>query len=78
MIKIKVRLYGGLQPTGTESGKKISVELPEGATMRNLIELLKIPRNLTFLFIVNNLEKEIDVELKGGDIIDIFPPLAGG
>ncbi len=77
-MNITVRLYAGLQPQGIAAGEKLLVELPEGATMRDLAEKLELPRDLVLLFVVNSIVSEIHAVLQEADTVDVFPPLVGG
>jgi sulfur-carrier protein len=79
-MKVDVRLFATLQPylpAGTE-GDCISLHLPAGATVRDVMEALKIPGGLACLTVVNGRDVEPDQVLAPGDELAMFPPLAGG
>lgn len=67
----------GFLPSGSCEGVA-SVELPERATVAGLIERLGIPPELSRIVLVNGHDVEDDAVLRAGDIVDVFPPLAGG
>lgn len=79
MIKIEVRLFATLAAylPGSESHAP-TLELADGATMGDLVRLLGIPEDLPRVSLVNGLNAEADQALRSGDVISLFPPLAGG
>ncbi len=74
-MKIELKLFVTL----TKYGKEIqTVDLPDGATVADVIELFKIPENIPKLNILNNVHVKRDHVLKDGDVLALFPPIAGG
>jgi molybdopterin synthase sulfur carrier subunit len=79
-MKVEVRLFATLQPylpAGTR-GDCISLELPPGATVRDVVESLKIPGEVACLTVVNGRDAAPEQVLSPGDELAMFPPLAGG
>jgi len=79
-MKVEVRLFATLQrylPAGTE-GDCVSFDLPADATVRDVMESLKIPAELACLTVVNGRDADLDQVLGPGDEVTMFPPLAGG
>jgi len=79
-MKVDVRLFATLQPylpAGT-AGDGISLDLPAGATVRDVVESLKIPGELACLIVVNGRDAGPDQVLVPGDELAMFPPLSGG
>lgn len=64
-------------PPGSRDGVA-SLELPEPATVADLIRQLAIPADLSRIVLVNGHDVEDDAALRAGDVVDVFPPLAGG
>ncbi|KKL57902.1 hypothetical protein LCGC14_2230750, partial [marine sediment metagenome] len=63
----------------TKYGKELqTVELDEGATVSDVLDKFKIPENIPKLRIVNNVHVSPDHILKDGDVLALFPPIAGG
>ncbi|MGB9640264.1 MAG: MoaD/ThiS family protein [Anaerolineales bacterium] len=62
----------------TPAGIPFQVELPENATLHNLLQILHIPEGETKITFVNNQIQNLDYPLKDGDVVGIFPPVAGG
>jgi molybdopterin synthase sulfur carrier subunit len=81
-MKIEVKLFATLRrhlpPDAT--GRKATIEVEGGITVRSLVEQLKIPPELTQIVLVNGetVEREQDRVLQDGDTVSIFPPVAGG
>lgn len=79
-MKVEVRLFATLQPylPAGADGDGISLDLPAGATVRDVVESLKIPADLACLTVVNGRDADLDQVLAPGDELAMFPPLAGG
>jgi molybdopterin converting factor small subunit len=79
-MKVQVELYATLTkflPPGAE-GRKAMVELPEGATVGDLLKRLGIPDGMAALHLVNGTHQPPETVLKDGETLAMFPPLAGG
>jgi molybdopterin converting factor small subunit len=79
-MRIHVKLFATLvrYRSGGQAGTPFEVDLPEGATMQDLITCLKIPPEETCITFVNGVVHSSDWILKQGDEIGIFPPIGGG
>ena len=79
-MTVEVRLFATLArylPPDSKAGAAV-VELPDQATIADLIQRLGVPRDLECVVLLNGANVDTDARLRGGDVIDIFPPLAGG
>jgi sulfur-carrier protein len=79
-MDVAVQLHATLTtflPPGSRDGAA-RVDLPDGATIGELIERLGIPTDLSRIVLVNGHDVDDDVRLHAGDVVDVFPPLAGG
>lgn len=79
-MKIVVALYATLSqylPKGSQ-GHKATMECADGVTVGQVIDQLGIPRPRPTMVLVNGLRVGEDTSLKEGDILALFPPLAGG
>ncbi len=83
-MKVDVKLFANLRarmPNGTGKG---FVELEDNATLVDLLNKLDIPEELSQMTLINGESCPPDVEwrekkqLKEGDVVSVFPPLAGG
>jgi molybdopterin synthase sulfur carrier subunit len=59
-------------------GEPMPVELPEGATVGDLVEHLRLPADQVKVVFVNNVIREAEHPLADGDELGIFPPVGGG
>jgi molybdopterin converting factor small subunit len=79
-VTVEVRLFATLTqflPSGSKAGTA-TLELPDGATIAEVTRRLGIPPGLDRVLLLNGANAEADARLRSGDVIDIFPPLAGG
>jgi molybdopterin converting factor small subunit len=74
-MKVKVKLFASLRTLGPDEQV---LDLPDGTTADNVIDLLKIPRTIRLLKIVNGEHRPADHVLQDGDDLALFPPIAGG
>jgi len=81
-MKIVVKLFATLReylPSGSDK-YSCTMDLKEGTTVAEIVEQLKIPREIPLIILVNGIqhqEKEKKV-LQQGEVLSIFPPIAGG
>ena len=81
---IKVRLFAMLRDKlpADSNGEEIDVEVDAGATASQIIDRLEIPVELAHLVTIDGfhlLPDEIKSRtLQAGEILSIFPPVAGG
>ena len=74
-MKVNVHLFATLRD-GRFKGKKI--ELKEGSTGEELLDILKITENELGIFLVDGCYQETDIISQGGETISLFPPISGG
>ena len=58
--------------------KEKEMELDEGTSVGDLLEQLKIHGKEARILLVNGDAVSTEYELAAGDVVSIFPPLAGG
>ena len=79
-MKIEVRLFatlaGYLPDEG--DGQSATLELADGSRVRDVVRSLRIPEDMPFLTMVNGRDAALDQTLADGDVLSLFPPLAGG
>jgi molybdopterin converting factor small subunit len=79
-VKVEVRLFatlGKYLPQGTP-GDSVILEVPDQTTVGQVIASLHIPGDLDSLRVVNGHDAGVEQILKDGDVLSVFPPLAGG
>ena len=79
-MEITVRLFAHFLENlpGKDGGREAVIPLSEGTTVAHLIKGLGISAELPKVILVNGQMKEPDEELRDGDLVSIFPPVAGG
>ncbi len=77
---VHVKLFATLSrySGGVAAGLPFGVELPDGATVGDVVTRLKLPLEEVKVFFVNGRARPITWVLASGDEIGIFPLVAGG
>jgi sulfur-carrier protein len=79
-MEIEIRLFAILRdylPPGTE-GFAFKKTLDKAATVKDIMEELKLPQDEQMIVIVKGNHASDDYVLQDGDVVSIFPPIAGG
>jgi len=84
-VKVEVRLFANLREKlpGALRGRA-TLELREGASLRDLLDALEIEARMAQMVLVNGVQAPRDpaarevLQLSAGDTVAIFPPVAGG
>lgn len=84
-MKITFKLYATLQhllPPGAVKNA-VEIEVSESATLNEIIDRFKVPRDLAHLVLVNGVfhcrsDRDLPQALKENDVLAIWPPVAGG
>ena len=78
-MKVEVRLFAALASYLPEqSDNSATIELPDGMTVAEAIGRVGIPEEMPLITLVNGRDAAPDQPLHDGDILSLFPPLAGG
>ena len=79
-MKIELRLFASLSRYLPEqrTGNLCAMEIPEGTTIKELLQRLTIPAEIRKIIIVNGVHAGESQLLTEGDRIGVFPPVAGG
>ena len=84
-MRVEVRLFASLRDKLPDAPRgRAPLDLPDGASLQDLLEHLDVPARQAQMVLVNGLQMPRDVaarrarSLAEGDVIAIFPPLAGG
>ena len=80
MTTVHVKLFATLRHyrPGLGLGEAFPVELPDGATVRDLVRHLDLPEDQVKIIFVNALFRQMDHVLADGDELGIFPAVGGG
>ena len=79
-MKVEVRLFANLAkllPPGSQN-KRATITVKKGTTIDELLEKLNLPSNITNVVMVNGASKSRETQLEEGDVVSVFPPIAGG
>jgi molybdopterin synthase sulfur carrier subunit len=77
-MRVRVKTYAELQQYSPHKGEAFALEIPEGSTIRSLMERLEMPEHRV-MFILRNGKKVKETErLKDGDEVFFYPIIGGG
>lgn len=80
-MRIDLRLFASLRkklPPGSPRGR-CDLELPEGSTLGDVLARMDIPHASAHMVLVNgDHDRDFNRVLYDGDVLSIFPPVAGG
>jgi molybdopterin converting factor small subunit len=84
VVTIEFKLFASLMiylPSGTE-GHSVFVDVPEGATISEVIDRFHVPTEKAHLAVCNGViihrADRDSREVNDGDVIALWPPVAGG
>ncbi len=84
-MQVTLKLYATLTdylPPGARTENKIDLEVPDDATVETLIEPFHLPPKLAHLLLINGIfiprSQRSGRRLAEGDVVAIWPPVAGG
>jgi sulfur carrier protein ThiS len=84
-MNIVFKLYASLTqylPADVRQENRLPLELAEGSSVAQIIEPFGLPPKLVHLVLVNGVyvppEQRLTHVLKDGDVLAIWPPIAGG
>lgn len=84
-MKIEFKLYASLGqylPAAVRQENRMSLDLREGTTIAEVIEPFGLPEKLVHLVLVNGVyvppAERLSRPLAEGDVLAIWPPIAGG
>ncbi len=79
-MKVRVKLYGtlGQRFPGYQHSQGIEVEIPEGATVQDLLALLEISESQGAVVVVEGRILKADDHMRGGAPVSVFQSMSGG
>lgn len=84
-MHITFKLYASLTdylPASARADNRVPLEVVSGSTVAQVIEPFGLPSKLVHLVLVNGVyvapEHRLSHELHEGDVLAIWPPIAGG
>ena len=77
-MKVHVDLYVNLKKYAPQSNSSFDVQLESGATVKTVLEVLKIPADEKAIVLVNGRNADESRSLKEKDIITLYSTISGG
>ena len=84
-MQITFKLYASLTdylPADKRRSNEMSLDVPEGATIEQVTEPFQLPQKLVHLVLINGRyiapADRLTLPLQPGDVLAIWPPVAGG
>jgi len=84
-MQITFKLYASLTdylPADKRRSNEMSLDVPEGATIEQVTEPFQLPQKLVHLVLINGRyiapADRAALPLQPGDVLAIWPPVAGG
>jgi len=83
-VIVKVKLFATLRSRlpPESNGEEVDLDLADGATAQDVIDRLAIPPPLAHLVMVDGYhvlpQERRERPLRPGEVLSIFPPIAGG
>ena len=79
-MKVRLKLFATFRrylPTGTQGGA-CDVEVPDGTQVSDLLSRFGVPDKESLMILVNGRDAGPDRILQDGDVVAVFPAVAGG
>jgi molybdopterin synthase sulfur carrier subunit len=79
-MEIEVKLFATLRDYLPKGSDRFSckMEIDGKARVKDVLLKLKLPNEIPKIILVNGVHGKNEQELKEGDVVSIFPPVAGG
>lgn len=84
-MKVTLKLYASLTqclPLERRTSNFVELEVPEGSTINQVVEPFNLPPKSVHLVLINGTyipqEERAARPLQAGDVLAIWPPIAGG
>jgi len=79
-MEIEVKLFATLRDYLPKGSGQYSCKLKVNSTdtVRDVLKRLRIPDKIPKIILVNGVHTNFERVLKGGDVLSVFPPVAGG
>ena len=77
-MNVHVRLFGEFRRLLQERNGRLTLEVVEGTTVRDVLARVQVPEAEVGLVSVNGALAPVEAPLRDGDAVDVFPPIGGG
>ena len=79
-MEIEVKLFATLRDYLPKGSGRFSckIEIGEHTRIQDILAKLRLPKEIPKIILVNGIHGKMEQILKEGDVVSIFPPVAGG
>ena len=77
-MQVDVRLFGDFRRFLRETDGRLTLEVVEGTTVRDVLERVQVPEVEVGLVSVNGEVAAVETPLRDGDAVYVFSPIGGG
>jgi molybdopterin converting factor small subunit len=77
-VTVRLRLFAGLRKVLPPGPDPYPAEVADGATVAEVLDTFGVPRSKPRIIFVNGRHAGLDQILLDGDLLSVFPPVAGG
>jgi sulfur-carrier protein len=79
-MEIEVKLFATLRDYLPKGSSRFSckMEVDDSTRVQEILSRLKIPEEIPKIILINGVHGKREQILKDGDVLSIFPPVAGG
>jgi sulfur carrier protein ThiS len=78
-MKITIKLYSLLKSyLGENANGSAEREVPDGCSINDILVMLDIPEKIPKIMLINGEQMQATDRLAEGDVLSVFPPIAGG
>ena len=79
-MEIEVKLFATLRDYLPKGSDRFSckMEIDDHARVQDILSKLSLPEDIPKIILINGTHGKKDQRLKEGDVLSIFPPVAGG
>ncbi len=79
-MRVEVKLFANFREFLPPGSEKYScwLEAEEGTTIAQMLDKLHIPESIPMITLVNGVYRNFEDPLSPGDVLSVFPPVAGG
>ncbi len=77
-MTVELRFFAGLRNYLPEGKTPCTAELPDGSTVADILKTFGVPLEKPRILLVNGRHADMERVLHNGDVLSVFPPVAGG
>ncbi len=77
-MRIQIKLFADLRRYLPDGEPSVSAEFPDGASIAEVLQSYGVPEEKPRIILVNGRHAPITQALQDGDLLSVFPPVAGG